>query len=157
MRTTLWHYTTFDRFRGILADGAIRPTGALIAPGERAAVWFTSRDSWEPTATKWHATEQRPATLREMCEGCGGLVRIGVDVATAPVGWREHARRFLNVKHARSLEIAGRVAGSDPLAWYVSYTAVPSALWIAVEVWDDVLGWVNAESLLPFDCVGSGA
>jgi len=48
----VWHYTLLTKLQMILNDGLIKPTDVMIDPREKPAVWFSSNQAWEPTATK---------------------------------------------------------------------------------------------------------
>ena len=78
-----WHYTTLENATLIEADGRLRPATARLVPGERAVIWFSLSQEWEPTATKWlahkspgGAIEQKLAAPAEMIEFAGGLYHV---------------------------------------------------------------------------------
>src|SRR5687768_12023325 len=116
-----WHYTTADRLLGILGDGHIRRASAGVPHGERRAVWFTTRETWAPTATAIGLTldgTYRTATLSEMQESVGALVRLGVSVSTARYSWDHHRRcGQIDPRMADALECSAAEQGSDPADW----------------------------------------
>ena len=139
----LWHYTVAARLRQILASGVIRRAAAGLRKGERAGVWFSLRDTWEPTATKWlrgHDGQFRPATMEEMW--ARGLARIGVDPVAVRTTWAQH-RRFggLPWPDGDAVERNARQQGADPDSWRVSYRDVPRSAWRRVEISTDGVTW----------------
>ena len=77
----LWHYTVaVPTLLQIVASNKIRRTRTALREGERAAVWFSFRESWEPTATKGivepAGTKPRTATFTEMVARSGALLRL---------------------------------------------------------------------------------
>ena len=139
----LWHYTVDARLRQILASGVIRRTAAGLRKGERAGVWFSLRDTWEPTATTWLRGQDgqfRPATMDEM--RAMGLARIGVDPMVVRTTWTQH-RRFggLPWADADAVERSARHQGADPDGWRVSYRDVPNTHWLRVETSPDGVLW----------------
>jgi len=133
----LWHYTTGEKLIAILEDGLIKPTSCRIDPGERAAVWFSANQWWEPTASK---TLEHNGTLRALSMSetayCGnGLVRFGVAAETAPVSWRQfRTLSGISPETYRNLARAGKKHGADPRQWYASFEPVPRDKWLAIEV-----------------------
>ncbi len=85
---------------------------------ERPAVWFTLRDTWEPTAT-WRGT--------------GSKVRFGV-LPEGLTTWAGHRQSSgISATAADGLEKSARTRGSDPNEWLVSYESVPRSKWVRVE------------------------
>lgn len=129
-----WHYTLGTTLLEIIAAGRIM----RVASGSRKAIWFTSRDSWEPTATKGivdstDARGRRDATLDEMIKKGGALIRIEVPPDIARHSWEEHRRRYEDPRIADALESSAQARGSDPTTWRVSYHDVPLARILSVE------------------------
>lgn len=135
-----WHYTVGVRFREIMAEGLIRPATAMVPAGERPAVWFSTEPEWEVTANKSIMTldgRRRSGSRADTERVGGGLVRIGVALATAPHTWSGFRRHSgIDKRRAKGLEQAGIEAGADPRHWRVSFAAVPRAKWLTVDVWD---------------------
>ena len=143
----LWHYTVAARLREILVSGVIRRATVGLRKGERAGVWFSLRDTWEPTATKWvrgHDGQFGPATMEEM--SAMGLARIGVGLETVRTTWAQH-RRFggLPWPDGDAVEHSARHQGSDPDGWRVSYRDVPRAAWQRIETSSDGVAWTAVE------------
>ncbi len=90
----LWHYTVSGRLQRILADGVLKRSTTGLRKGERAGVWFTSRSTWEPTATPWRRGADgqfRAASMDTLA--AAGLARIGVAPDLVRTTWAQH-RRF---------------------------------------------------------------
>jgi hypothetical protein len=135
VRPRLWHYTTGAKFISIVAAKQIKRVKA--GTGRRRAVWFTFRDSWEPTATKGIIDPSSPsgtrnATPEEMIERQGALVRLEVPAGVAPYTWADF-RREEDPRTADGLEAAAREQGSDPAEWRLSYHDVPIDRILCVE------------------------
>ena len=76
-----WHYTIRVRLKDIRRDGQIQPATARVPPGEKPAIWFTTREDWEPLANKLKRGRDgsEKTCTREETECLGeGLYRIGV-------------------------------------------------------------------------------
>jgi hypothetical protein len=141
----LWHYTVSSRLEGIIADGLLKRGTTGLRAGERAGVWFTLRQDWEPTATRWRRDVDgrvHAATMAEMVSL--GLARIGVAPEVARTTWSQH-RRFggLLFADAEAIERNARQQGSEPDDWRASYKDVPQALWLRVEMSADGLTWTT--------------
>lgn len=139
-----WHYTTGEKFEGIKRSGYIHPATANVPEHERPVVWFSLNQHFEETARKGiidPATGQRRwATLAEMRELCGGLVRIGVPAHSLLTG--EALRRKARMSSAvwRSLVKVGTEQGADPAQWFGIAGAVDLAL-CAVQQMDKSGNW----------------
>lgn len=135
----LWHYTTGEKARAIVASGEIRPTEVRIDPNERPAVWFSKDTLWENTASKSLMGGGRPrrATLEEMHEWGDGVYRFGVSEESAPLGWKAFvAASGIKDATARSLIKAGKAVGASHFDWRCSFAPVPRSAWLAVERMD---------------------
>ena len=83
-----------ERASSAVDDGHIRRAKENVESGERRAVWFSSRLTWEPTATKRYVSRDadRRATIAEMTAAAGPLVRLEVSEQVARYTWTEHQR-----------------------------------------------------------------
>ena len=170
-----WHYTTGHLLDAILADEEIRPTtvgvetgdldeqtvtalerivatgkaeGVAIPFKERPAVWFSNRETWEPTASKGivdaRTSIKRTATIAEMIELGGGLARIGIE-AEGLATWFQHRKTSgMSPATARALVQAAVKVGANPGDWLVHYGAVPSSKWRAAQRWDGAQ-WIGVD------------
>lgn len=139
-----WHYTVGIYVLPIVAAGKIARAKTGVPRGERPAVWFSSRPTWEPTATKGAIVDgqRREMTISEMVEHAGGLVRLEVDVAVVRHTWADHQRiGQVDPRMATYLEAAAREHGADPRDWRVSYRDVPLGKVLSVEASDDGQAW----------------
>jgi hypothetical protein len=134
-----WHYTVADRYRLIALDQLVKPATAFINWREKPAVWFSPHPIWEPTACKVLSLPDgtwRRLTREETAQHGGGLVRTGVASQTGPHDWSAYRRLSgVNPRVASALAKTAKVQGADSRRWFVSFEAVPAALWIAVEIW----------------------
>lgn len=148
-----WHYTTGECLSGIYEDGQINlETGLVIDPKERRCVWFTTADTYEPTALKARVNNdgslynfQTPA---EQAPFTNGLVRIGIPTARLfPYSqWRKRAHVHPLV--AKGLEKIAVEAGSKPHThWHFTCKPVPSWWWVAIEFSSDGEHWGSAEEI----------
>ncbi len=131
-----WHYTTGEKFLGILADSVIKPSviSAVERLHERPITWFTVDQFWEPTTAYVfigdESDQSKLFTLEETClHGCG-LLRLGLPSSARRDGtltpWSE-LWQAAGVKPdvKASLEHEGICRGSDPEDWYGSFESVP--------------------------------
>jgi hypothetical protein len=140
-----WHYTVGTTLLSIIVDGVIRrATVGVRKGGSRPAVWFSCRDGWEPTATKWlrddTTGQPRLATVDEMVHAGRALIRLEVPLAVARHTWREHRRRHEDPRIADALEQRAREQGADPDDWRVSYYDVSLHDVISIESWTVGMG-----------------
>ena len=150
-----WHYTTLSKLPLIIQSGQLI---ALEGAQQRATVWFSSNDAWEPTASKGISFEtdsgpiHRTATIDE--ELAGGPVRIGVEDSTAPYDWEDY-KKFSGAppKLWRGLYQAGLASGAQPSEWFASFEPVPSSQWLTIQVMErDSKEWreLSADELNKF-------
>src|SRR6266851_1957736 len=132
----LWHYTREAFWQGIDADQMIRveeygnPDWSYSPLQGRPVVWFSTRQTWGPTATPGRDEQWITWAERQTL----GPMRIEVAPATAPYSWREYrALSGIDPGFARALAGTGREQGANPLDWYVSFEPVPASRWLAVE------------------------
>ena len=136
----LWHYTTGLAIARILSDSVIRQATADVPEGERPAVWFTYRQTWEPTCNKGILDPdgiRRTLTTTETADECKGLFRIEVAPEVAPHGWPDFvALSGIDKKAARNLAVAARGDRSNPADWRVSFEPIPRSMWRRIDAWD---------------------
>ena len=121
----------------IVLTGVGKPASEVLR-GEMPAVWFTTRNTFEPTAFKGIMGRggRRTASLSEMERVGNGLARVGVRADLVPADWNHHMRASgISRKTARRLARAARQVGSDPREWRVHYAAVPRSMWSRVQIW----------------------
>ena len=133
----VFHYTTGDRFQGIVAAGEIRPAFQNVEPPEVPAVWLSSAALWEHSATKGviENGRRREATLDELVRICGCLVRVQVDPNRVALIGFSRLREELQIPRqtfARLLT-AGRAMGSRPQLWRAVAAPVPASAFLRVE------------------------
>ena len=131
----IYHYTTRMKLRWIINSGHIRPSTAHVPPHEKPVAWFSTRDQWEPTATKVPIPGM--AGQIETAKAQGGLVRITVPGTCAPYIFPQlPLMAGTKPSVCIGLLIAGLELGSDPSTWRFTPTPVPTALFREVEFFD---------------------
>ncbi len=146
----VWHYTTGNCFRQIAEDGFIKPSTTGIDDGEKPLIWFSKRGDFEPTALKGIVENgvQRTATLEEMYHRGGGLARFGIDRrrAISPTKIRQAGKIPKNIW--RGLIAAARDVNADPVDWYAIKGRLDICKLDAIEVYDEIDGWLSLPSYL---------
>jgi hypothetical protein len=141
-----WHYTIGLRASKILADGTIMPATAGVPAHERPVVWFSTRQHWEPTATKGKIVNgvRSEMTLAEMIRDCCGLWRFGIQIREL-LPWRElQTAAGITKETAQRLVRNGRKRGADPACWYGALDPVPVANCQIQRLDDDAERWLDA-------------
>jgi hypothetical protein len=115
-----WHYTVGARAADILRDGFIRAATEGVPAGELPIVWFSTRQVWEPTATKGYVIDgvRREATMREMIEDGDGLWRFGIPVSGLLAWGPLQQAAGMTRETARRLARAAQRQGADQFFWY---------------------------------------
>ncbi len=140
--TTAWHYTTGRNLFGIIADSVIRPSRVFVPRWERPVVWFSTTDTFEPTARKgvYGVTGSNLgwATLDEMNKGDGGLVRLGAATSSL-VPWNDFTRRRIRMRPDTwaALEQVAARWDSDPREWLIHIGPMSCRSVDRVEFYDD--------------------
>jgi hypothetical protein len=131
----LYHYTTVKKLRLIINSGHIRPSTARIEPHEKPVVWFSSRPTWEPTATKCPFAGKLGQLVTASVQG--GLARVSVPPETAPYIFPQ-LPLIAGTKPSVciGLLLAGLDLEADPDQWRFSLEPVPVALFREVELFD---------------------
>jgi len=130
-----WHYTLGTKFMMIIESQAILCTSVGIGTHERSAVWFSTLNHWEPTATKGIMANgiRRDATMAEM-ESELGLFRLGVRIDYPLIDWKEFLKTSnISRQEAKKLKKSGIKKGSHPDYWLVSYQPVELYDIVAIE------------------------
>lgn len=138
----LWHYTSLHRLKQILASGVLLPTNY---EGERNAVWFSSNQQWEETASKRLSTMACRLTFEAQSASIG-CARVGVerDDLLNFHDWAMQAK--VPEEYAISLIRGGRELGGDPNEWFASFGPVTNRDWRSVQVWRN--SWLDIHKLM---------
>lgn len=146
----LWHYTVGTKLLPILTTGRIKRASARLMRPERAAVWFSIHQSWEPTATKILRNAngaEHKMTIEEMVMYTGVLVRLQVPPTVAPYDWAHHRRHGrVDTRIADGLEVVARKDGADPSEWRLSYKDVSLHSVTSIEASRDGVTWMSVGS-----------
>ena len=135
--TPIYHYTTGDRFAAIVQAGEIRVSRGGVEPPEIPAVWLSTADTWEASASKGVITNgrRRVATLDEMIRWCGCLVRIRIDPALVdliPAAGLPAALSIPAWSFVR-LVASGLAMGANPSDWRATLAPIPISAFAGVE------------------------
>lgn len=130
---TLYHYTIGPKMPLISQSGELRPFGFGRATNlrEKAVLWWSSHEQWEPTATKvisldGGASYERPSL--ETLHDIAGCYRFRLDLRN-PVGIHTAGVKLLPWTR---LPLVARIAGQDVqqmIATGLRLGAVPSQWW----------------------------
>jgi hypothetical protein len=121
------------------------PSELYIVKKEKAVLWFSANQQWEPTACKMRrisdGTLERLDMEGTLREG-GGLVRFGVDRSTLFHWPRLIKEARIPAKIASGLIRAGKEQGAMHSDWWGSVKPVSVEECAAIEVYDDGV-WVR--------------
>lgn len=135
----VFHYTTADRLESILAAGQINPATAGVMPPEIPAVWFSTAEKWEHTATKMmvrRSGKPERGTLAGMIAAGFTLARIQIDPARVTLIPAREIRDALHIPpHIHKVLVStGKQAGANPAEWQAVAGAVPISAILSIEI-----------------------
>ena len=148
-----WHYTVGIKMRLIVQDGYLKPSNTNAPAGEKPGVYFTTRETFEPTAvpSRVNAVTREKwdfSSLEELAQWCDGLYRIGVSDDYPLHPWLKLCRLArIGERYRRGLEKFARGVGSNPYTFWGTLRPVPIEDWAAVERFADGR-WVPIEELV---------
>ena len=145
-----YHYTTGLSLPLILADEVIRPTELHLVRGERGVAWFTTRETFEPTAIPVFAAfvkEKKFLPLPKVAVVAHGLYRFGVrDDHPQLHPWLKICRLARTPNKFRvALERVAREEGGNPYTYWGSLTPI-SVYECTLEESSDGISWQGALS-----------
>jgi hypothetical protein len=129
MNELVWHYTTCVHLSEIVESRELRCSNAgatNLAP----LLWFSSNQSWEPTARKMVAAPNghglRPLSFHEQAKEFG-CVRFGLSVSDPRLMDWKAACSFDGTPREmrRKMELTGKRTGADPKDWFAVAVSVP--------------------------------
>ena len=133
----LFHYTRLSRLESILSDGEIKLATSNVLPPEKAVVWFSYRQEWEPTATPVMVGFDGTLvdlTFDELTQR-DTPARIEIDPLAAPLTWRAWRKTSgVNRRVAKALQITAMAKDSNSADWRMSFEPVRSEHWRAIEI-----------------------
>ncbi len=136
----IWHYTVVERLKQILVDGVLRPAALGALKSVKPVVWFTTNQDGEPTANRlWQSPSGSWTRLGkdQTIVLFGGLARIGVAPAVAPIDWKTYKDQSgIPPKSANTIYNEAVSVGSRPGNWFATFEPVARQQWLAVEVWE---------------------
>jgi hypothetical protein len=133
----VFHYTAELYLERIFSSYALLPSN-VGAESEGSAVWFSARETYEPTAVKMIQTPDgtvRSLSVAEQMTKVGGA-RFGLpadDERLLP--WRKACAALgTPFKHRKAMEVVGRKQGANPDHWF-AVLAPLSISELTLEVW----------------------
>ncbi|MDL2286158.1 hypothetical protein LJC24_01785 [Desulfococcaceae bacterium OttesenSCG-928-F15] len=134
----LYHYTTGKKLSAILQSGEILPAVSLATSLEKALVWCSTREDWEPSvACRKSLFDGGPhyRSMDEIRRSEGGLARIRIKESIRTFTWEQcKGISHISARQEQMFSDFIKECGANPEDWRVSFTAIPSNLWISVEV-----------------------
>lgn len=145
----VWHYTTFQGLRMIMAQAAIKASrvyristeGQGIVPmivlcPKSKVTWFSANPEWEETANMaiadaggsciaWYTKQETKPFI---------LSRIAIADETAPYNLEDY-RKLESADIASQLDKFGMSLGANPNEWRFCFGDVPREKWLAAEIW----------------------
>jgi hypothetical protein len=117
-----WHYTTAERFHSIKGMGLILPATAGVPVNERPVCWFSVHQHFEPTAAKELIDpvtgKRRTATITDMVNRAGGLVRLGRPARELLTGEALRRKAQISGSAWTGLCRAAAQCGANPNQWF---------------------------------------
>jgi len=142
---TLWYYATGKKLNQIIAAGELLPEKLGTSGKEKAAVWFSANQDWDPAANQpWQGPGGSLVRLSkdQTYVVGGGLGRIGVAPEVAPHDWKTFKHLSgISPKAAKQLYNSAVQTGSRPGDWFATFEKVPRSKWLAIEVMEGMV-WV---------------
>ncbi|TYT74459.1 hypothetical protein [Desulfobotulus mexicanus] len=139
----VYHYTTGKALAEILRSGVIR-TSPSFSPREKAVVWCSTLEDWEPSASCVHTLPDGRVirrTQEEIRRNEGGLGRIRI-AGEAKLFTFEQYKRISKIsnRHLRVLQQFAEACGADPRFWRVAFSPLDALIWESVEMQHPVDG-----------------
>lgn len=140
-----WHYTTGLKAQHIFSDARLKLETGPISKGERPAVWFTTSESFEPTA--FQAIHRPDGTVHDITTA---LEQAAVGQALVRIAVRTNRLHPYSVWAEKSgvhplmrmgMELAAGKAGSNTADWWVSFKTLKSEAWERIEISADGITW----------------
>ena len=128
MSKEVFHYAPAAYLPRILQSGHLRPSNAG-APKERPLLWFSTRQDWEPTATKMKWDPQRGLQHMTFAEQLAtvGCIRFALPANDERLlTWIKACKVAGTPARLRQvMELSGRLQGGDPANWFAVTCEVP--------------------------------
>ncbi|MCW7753325.1 hypothetical protein OOT00_04910 [Desulfobotulus sp. H1] len=144
----VYHYTTGKALGDILQAACIRTSPSFSHSMEKAVVWCSVREDWEPSAACIHALPDGRVVRRsreEIRRAEGGLGRIRIASGARLFTWEQYKRiSKISNRHLRILSRFAEDCGADTRQWRVCFNPIPAALWETVEMQHPESGnWID--------------
>ncbi len=150
MNTSLlaWHYTTGVHFANIVESGWLFPATAGVNPPEKAILWFSLDQQFEPTARKCtHENgEIRTLSVQETFVRGRGLIRLGISPHRLLAGEKLRTRACVARNIWSALRSTGVEQKADPDLWLGSISRM-AIQQFTVDVMDSNGIWKRVQGL----------
>lgn len=139
MSQEVFHYAPLLYLPRILRSGYLQPSNAG-ATKERPLLWFSTRQDWEPTATKaiWHPKEGfKQLTFAQQAETFG-CIRFALPAEDKRLmHWADACKMAgIPAESQAALELLGRRRGADPAHWLAVHEAVMLSE-VEIDIWQE--------------------
>ena len=133
----LFHYTRIGNLIRIIADNQIKLATLYVERGERAVVWCSLRQDWEPTATPGIPGQSRLPSFEEFSK-IETPARIEVAPDAASVNWWTWRKTSgVRSKIVRALEDQALRVNAKTSDWRMSFEPIGRKDWLAMELFVD--------------------
>lgn len=142
----VWHYTVGSKLEAIARTKALAPAKPVSTDNQREVLWFSRRQTWEPSASKieWPRGDARRSPSIHEVHARQGLYRFGLardDARLLP--WPSiNQLADIDMPEAMTLVATGLRCGANPTDWLGTLNTVPLAD-LRFEAWDGTQ-WVEA-------------
>ena len=133
-----FHYTAGVYLPMIIKDRFIKLATAGVDTGEMPAVWLSTNEVWEHTASKMASVNGLPVQLTKQQQyERFGLARIEVLKLAGLISWEEFGiKSGVSKLNYDFMENLGRMKGAEPEEWWAYFQLIPSDTWLRIEIWN---------------------
>lgn len=136
---TIYHYTVLECVESILADGEIKEATAGVHPPEIPAVWLSTAEKWERTATKMVKGDDgviKLGTLSSMIKAGAILARIRIDPSKVKIIPPREIQRSLRIPSGvlKRLVESAKESGAVVGEWRAVAGPIPVSAFMSVEL-----------------------
>ncbi len=153
-----WHYTTGVHFANIVQSGWLYPASAGVEPPEKAILWFSLDQQFEPTARMARIENGaiRTLSVQETFDLGRGLIRFGIKPNRLLAGEKLRTRARVDRKMWSDLRSSGIKQKADPDFWLGSISSMEIQQF-TVDVMDSNGIWKRMQGLAADDMKGGNS
>lgn len=124
-----FHYTTGNKLALIARSNSLTPTNVMVAPKEKAILWFSANPVYEPTAVKLvmtSETQARRPSVEELHEIIG-IFRFGIPAKDARLIPFNKLALLAHIpkRDVTQMIASGMRIGATPVHWTGSFSSIP--------------------------------